>query len=1022
MSETYDIVISRGHSDKVPGAAGNYGYSENDLTKPYTKRITEILIENNIKAVDFYEDKAKDKKSVLNNIIAFHKSKDRKLDVSVHFNALNDKSANGCEVLTKKNIKTASALSAAISKAGGLKNRGYKTPEMLGRELGFLNMHDQAVLLEVGFVTNSGDTDKMVKKQEEICNAVAFILARTVSDNPKDITASTWKTGKISSDIEKIDITQITKVSSGTGEYEEGDEGSEFASLSDGVYTDDGFQTTVSGSIVVIDKLPSQQTPAEPIYPDLIQPQVEPEDFVEVTNTILKEAPTEDDKGYVEITLSDMVQRGIDVAKLFFTYEDFLEKTVTHDTNEHRYKEKAGNFKSPVNHSDPFPVDEKIEELQQHIPFAKIHRLWFEDPHAHTVTLAKVVMDLSDKVEKRMAQVENNLAYVYRNLFRIGARMQVNCVYYGGQSEYSKYQTIRCLHSDRLEDGQVMTLDQCLNCTRYEPILGKVYEIENELGISLESINDDNQMSYQTMQNKIEQDHNEKKTTVDFTKKFIDTKKLTKRNEDDKDFKDIWGEGFVMDWTPVPLEQQSPHVRYDDGSTSKMLDSNYKHIEKYNDPTGAGFSGAGIFYGPQSSTFYSVLGYGGGTTAFGSSSLGSSYAGSLDMQGYDDIYSVIKANVEAMDKQASDEFYAKAKKENASKVTATLKNMDKFGYREELISIANKHGVDPILLLSIIVVESGGNPNLIGTSYLGLTQSHSRADYGSQFNSWSTAQRITNSLENACKVYLGKLSAVKSKNPMLGIVCYNAGQGMVIGTSKAGKGGGKATNIYKQGVSESRKESLLFTEVRKPIVRNAVAYFGQHKNSEVSMYFPRVAYAYMKLFETAGMGGIRGRHDKLGGQSILFPYKDEETKNSQIFLTRAQSSYKDETTGKQYAHKGMDLKNKDGADIVAVADGKLEKVVTKDPERGNYVIINHGTFKTSYSHLKEFGTAINQGADVKKGKIIGKEGSSGKGTTEGHHLHFEILVSGESIDPVAVYSFLKGQVSVNADKAITFPV
>lgn len=1020
MAETYDVVISRGHSDKVPGAPGKHGYSENDLTRPYTKRITEILVENGIKAIDFYEDKGKDKDTVLNNIIAYHKSQDRKLDVSVHFNSLEDQSSNGCEVLTKKNLKAASAVSAAIAKAGDLKDRGYKTPDMIGRELGFLNMNDQSILLEVGFLTNSGDTTKVVNKQEEICNAVAFTIARIVSEKPEDITAKTWKTGTIPSDIEKIDVTQMTEVASGTGEYEE-DGGSEFASLSDGTYTDDGFTTTVSGSIVVIDKLPSQQTLAEPIYPDLLEPQVEPEDFVEVTNMILKEDPTQEDKGFVEITLSDMVQRGIDVAKLFFTYEDFLEKTATHDTNEHRYREKAGNFKSPVNHSDPFPVDEKIEELQQHIPFMKIHRLWFDNPDAHTVTLAKVIMDLSDKVEKRMAQMENNMAYVYRNLFRIGARMQINCVYYGGQSEYAKYQTIRCLHNDRIEDGQIMTLDQCLNCTRYEPILGKVYEIENELGVSLDSINDDNQMSYQTMQNKIEQDHNEKKTTVDFTKKFIDPKKLTTRNKDDKDFSSMWGDGFVMDWTPVALEQQAPHVRYDDGSTSKLLDSNYKNIEKVNDPTGAGFSGAGIFYGPQSSTFYSVLGYGGGTTAFGSSSTGSAYSGSLDMQGHDDVAEFMKANVEAMDKDGN-EYFAKAKKENAAKVTNTLKAMETHGYKEELVKIAEAGGMDPVLLLSIIVVESSGDPDIIGTFYLGLTQSFARSEFESQFKSWNRAQRITKGLERGVKMYNEKLTDIKTSNPMLGVVAYNAGQGMIKGTSSAGPAGGKASSIWGQGVSESNKDTLLFTQVRGPVVRNAVAYFGTHKDSEVSMYFPRVAYAYVKLLETAGLGGIRGRHDKLGGATILFPYKDEALKNAQVFLTRAQSSYKDESTGKQYAHKGMDLKFKDGAEVIAVAEGKIEKVVTKDPTRGNYVIINHGAYKTSYSHLKSFGTSIKEGTDVVKGKIIGAEGSSGKGTTEGHHLHFEILVSDTSIDPVEVYSFLKGQVSVNADKPITFPV
>ena len=41
-----------------------------------------------------------------------------------------------------------------------------------------------------------------------------------------------------------------------------------------------------------------------------------------------------------------------------------------------------------------------------------------------------------------------------------------------------------------------MTLDQCLNCTRYEPILGQVYQILDETGLNASIILDDMQMSY----------------------------------------------------------------------------------------------------------------------------------------------------------------------------------------------------------------------------------------------------------------------------------------------------------------------------------------------------------------------------------------------------------------------------------------------------------------------------------------------------------------------------------------------
>ena len=57
-----------------------------------------------------------------------------------------------------------------------------------------------------------------------------------------------------------------------------------------------------------------------------------------------------------------------------------------------------------------------------------------------------------------------------------------------------KYKTIRCLADDRINEGQEVQIDQCLYCTRYEPIAGQMYEIMNDLGTNVATILDDNQM------------------------------------------------------------------------------------------------------------------------------------------------------------------------------------------------------------------------------------------------------------------------------------------------------------------------------------------------------------------------------------------------------------------------------------------------------------------------------------------------------------------------------------------------
>ncbi|MEE0946324.1 MAG: peptidoglycan DD-metalloendopeptidase family protein [Acutalibacteraceae bacterium] len=76
---------------------------------------------------------------------------------------------------------------------------------------------------------------------------------------------------------------------------------------------------------------------------------------------------------------------------------------------------------------------------------------------------------------------------------------------------------------------------------------------------------------------------------------------------------------------------------------------------------------------------------------------------------------------------------------------------------------------------------------------------------------------------------------------------------------------------------------------------------------------------------------------------------------------------------------------------------------------GNYVAIDHGknssngkTYKTLYAHMSK--AIVSNGANVKKGDIIGYVGSTGWST--GYHLHYEIIENGEKKNPLN-YSFDK---------------
>lgn len=238
---------------------------------------------------------------------------------------------------------------------------------------------------------------------------------------------------------------------------------------------------------------------------------------------------------------------------------------------------KTPNPGKMPNNEDAFPVDLKIEELEVHKPDIKIYQLTVPNECRE---VAKAVLKVSDTAEKRIVKLENMMATLYRYLFRIGSRMSINCQYYGGQTSFEKYKCIRCLVDNRTGEGQEIQLDQCLTCTRYEPIYGQVYEIMNDLGSNVASILDDNQMAYSNMdkyveQNRIEQYHNEiEKANIDLA--TVQLKSETSYN--DREFKQRWGNGIAMDWKLVPKEQQKPHINWrqsinDDGSNLKRLAS-----------------------------------------------------------------------------------------------------------------------------------------------------------------------------------------------------------------------------------------------------------------------------------------------------------------------------------------------------------------------------------------------------------------------------------------------------------------
>ena len=95
-------------------------------------------------------------------------------------------------------------------------------------------------------------------------------------------------------------------------------------------------------------------------------------------------------------------------------------------------------------------------------------------------------------------------------------------------------------------------------------------------------------------------------------------------------------------------------------------------------------------------------------------------------------------------------------------------------------------------------------------------------------------------------------------------------------------------------------------------------------------------------------------------------------------------------------HKGIDIAKSLGADVNASLEGKVIQAGYNNGGYGNLIVLEHSNnMKTYYAHLSNI--YVNVGEMVKQGDIIGAIGSTGNST--GPHLHFELRINNEPVDP-----------------------
>jgi murein DD-endopeptidase MepM/ murein hydrolase activator NlpD len=142
----------------------------------------------------------------------------------------------------------------------------------------------------------------------------------------------------------------------------------------------------------------------------------------------------------------------------------------------------------------------------------------------------------------------------------------------------------------------------------------------------------------------------------------------------------------------------------------------------------------------------------------------------------------------------------------------------------------------------------------------------------------------------------------------------------------------------------------------------------------------------------------------------LVDYYDENGRSTRKFLIRKPIAAGEITSGfgmryhpiLHYAkmHTGVDWAAPIGTPIVAAGNGVvLQAELTAG--YGRRVMIQHPNgYVTTYNHMSGFGRGVVQGVRVTQGQVIGYLGQSGLAT--GPHLHYEVIINGNFVDPMAI--------------------
>ena len=150
-------------------------------------------------------------------------------------------------------------------------------------------------------------------------------------------------------------------------------------------------------------------------------------------------------------------------------------------------------------------------------------------------------------------------------------------------------------------------------------------------------------------------------------------------------------------------------------------------------------------------------------------------------------------------------------------------------------------------------------------------------------------------------------------------------------------------------------------------------------------------------------------------EKMIKPYTNENVKIGKYFYDYKAENNKQENSityhdNTYMQNSGVDYILEESFDVVSVLNGTVTSVKTDDL-LGKIVEIKHdNNYVTVYQSLST--VDVKKGDVVTQGQIIGKSGTNEIDKDMGNHLHFELYIKGQIVDPIL---YIDKEISVIAN-------